>query len=404
MSTMRAVVYDRPEQFEVREVAIPEPGPGEVLLKVVVAGVCGTDLHLHHGEFGPTYPLTPGHEFVGEVVAVGAGSDADLIGHRVVVDNTASCGRCVECRRARPAYCERLVAQGVNAPGGFAEYVVTDADRCFVVDDLDPEVAVLTEPVACVVHGLDILDLAPGSDVLLFGAGPTGLILTSLLGRSGAGRLTVAAPTAAKLELCPRSGRGRDRPGGPQRPRASPRAGCASWPRPASTSSSTPPVPCRCSEQTLRLVRTGGTIFVYGMTAEAAQWPVAPYDIFRRELTIKGSFAQQFSFDRALSALRTGRVDPARPDHAPLRARAVRRRAGGGRRQLGGEIGAGPVTTSPNHRAGDQPLLLLRRSRSGRGADRRGLRDRHRTVRPRPGRPSSRCWRRPPPGWRAPVR
>ena len=61
---------------------------------------------------------------------------------------------------------------------------------------------------------------------------------------------------------------------------------------------------------TLRLIRTGGTIFVYGMTAEAAQWPVAPYDIFRRELTIKGSFAQQFSFDRALGALRTGPVDP----------------------------------------------------------------------------------------------
>ena len=201
MSTMRAVVYDRPEHFEVRDVAIPTPGPGELLLKVVVAGVCGTDLHLHHGEFGPTYPLTPGHEFVGEVVAIGEGSDADLIGHRVVVDNTASCGRCVECRRARPAFCERIVAQGVNAPGGFADCVVTDANRCFVVDDLDPYVAVLTEPVACVVHGLDILDLAPGSDVLLFGTGPTGLILTSLLARSGAGRLTVAAPTAAKLEL-----------------------------------------------------------------------------------------------------------------------------------------------------------------------------------------------------------
>ena len=67
---MRAVVYDRPESFTVRELAIPEPGPGEVRLRVLVAGVCGTDLHLHHGEFGPTYPLTPGHEFVGEVVAV----------------------------------------------------------------------------------------------------------------------------------------------------------------------------------------------------------------------------------------------------------------------------------------------------------------------------------------------
>jgi D-arabinitol dehydrogenase (NADP+) len=241
---------------------------------------------------------------------VGDGVDPGLLGHRVVVDNTASCGRCLECRRARPAYCRQLMAQGVNAPGGFAEQVLTDADRCFVVDDLPPEVAVLAEPVACVVHGLDMLALSPGAEVLLFGAGPTGLILTSLLARSGAGRLTVAAPTAAKLELARVRGADeivpidRGNPGG---------------------------VAARLLEQapdgfdvvidatgapavlatTLELVRTGGTVFVYGMTPEATRWPVAPYDIFRRELTIKGSFAQQFSFDRALTALRTRRVDPA---------------------------------------------------------------------------------------------
>ena len=103
MNTMKAVIYDEPGSFEVREVAVPEPGPGEVLIRVLVAGVCGTDLHLHDGEFGPTYPLTPGHEFVGQVVAVGAGTAADMIGRRFVVDNTGSCGHCVECRRARPA-------------------------------------------------------------------------------------------------------------------------------------------------------------------------------------------------------------------------------------------------------------------------------------------------------------
>jgi D-arabinitol dehydrogenase (NADP+) len=310
MSTMRAVVYDRPEHFEVRDVPVPEPGPGEVLLEVLMAGVCGTDLHLHVGEFGPTYPLTPGHEFVGEVVAVGPDAAGALLGHRVVVDNTASCGRCAECRRARPAYCEHLVAQGVNAPGGFAEYVVTDASRCFVVDDLDPEVAVLTEPTACVVHGLDMLALAPGADVLLFGAGPTGLILTSLLGRSGAGRLTVAAPTAAKLELARARGADeivqldRDRPEQAEdRLRALAPAGFDVVIDATGAPSVLGP--------TLSLTRTGGTVFVYGMTPEATQWPVAPYDIFRRELTIKGSFAQQFSFDRALRALRTGRVDPA---------------------------------------------------------------------------------------------
>jgi D-arabinitol dehydrogenase (NADP+) len=310
MSMMRAVVYDRPEHFEVREVPVPEPGGGEVLLKVLVAGVCGTDLHLHAGEFGPTYPLTPGHEVVGEVVGHGDGVAPDLVGRRVVVDNTASCGRCVECRRARPAYCEHLVAQGVNAPGGFAEYLLTDADRCFVVDDLDPEVAVLAEPVACVVHGLDMLALAPGSDVLLFGAGPTGLILTSLLSRSGAGRLTVAAPTASKLDLARARGADEivqmDRDHVEESERQLRELAPAGFDVVIDATGALPVL-----DLSLRLVRTGGTVFVYGMTAESAQWPVAPYDIFRRELTIKGSFAQQFAFDRALTALRTGRVDPA---------------------------------------------------------------------------------------------
>ena len=308
MTTSRAVVYDRPEHFEVRDVTVPEPRPGEVLLAVEVAGVCGTDLHLHGGEFGPTYPLTPGHEFVGTVVAAGSPADAHLEGHRVVVDNTASCGRCAECRRARPAYCHHLVAQGVNAPGGFAQHVLTDADRCFVVDDLDPEVAVLAEPVACVVHGLDVLALRPGADVLLFGAGPTGLVLTSLLARSGAGRLVVAAPTPAKLALA--QDRGADRT--VRVDRSAPEAGAAELQDLAPDgfdvvidATGAPAV----LEQTLGLTRTGGTVFVYGMTPESARWPLAPYDVFRRELTIKGSFAQQFSFDRALAALRSGRVD-----------------------------------------------------------------------------------------------
>jgi D-arabinitol dehydrogenase (NADP+) len=309
VSTMQAVFYDRPGQFEICELPVLEPGPGEVLIKVGVAGVCGTDLHLHAGEFGPTYPLIPGHEFTGEVVAGGDAPGRSLLGHRVVVDNTASCGRCVECRRARPAYCQHLVAQGVNAPGGFAEYVLTDTDRCFLVDDLDPEVAVLTEPVACVVHGLDVLQLAPGAEVLLFGAGPTGLILTSLLARSGAGRLVVAAPTAAKLALA--SARGADVT--VLLDRTDPAAATAELRDLAPAgfdvvidATGAPPV----LGLSLGLTRTGGTVFVYGMTPEATRWPVSPYDIFRRELTVKGSFAQQFSFDRALTALRSGRVDP----------------------------------------------------------------------------------------------
>jgi D-arabinitol dehydrogenase (NADP+) len=307
MKTMKAVVYDKPAKFEVREVAVPEPGPGEVLIRVLAAGVCGTDLHLHAGEFGPTYPLTPGHEFVGVAVSVGTGVGDDMIGRRFVVDNTGSCGRCVECRRARPAYCHNLVAQGVNAPGGFAEYVVTSGGRCFAVDDLDPETAVFTEPVACVVHGLDVLGLRPGSNVLLFGAGPTGLVLTQLLAASGATELTVAAPTQAKLDLA--RARGADRT--VLVDRDNPAASFEEL-RQAAPDGFDVVIDATGAlvvlAQTLALTRTGGTVFVYGMTPQSAVWPIAPYDIFRRELTIKGSFAQQFSFDRALSALRSSRV------------------------------------------------------------------------------------------------
>jgi D-arabinitol dehydrogenase (NADP+) len=141
-------VYDRPDAFVVKTIPDPSPGPHEVLIKVLAAGVCGTDLHLHHGEFGPTYPLIPGHEVMGEVVECGTEVSNVKVGQRVCVDNTVSCGGCGECRRGKPVFCETLVAHGVNAPGGFAELYVSRADRCFVVDDLANDVAVFAEPTA----------------------------------------------------------------------------------------------------------------------------------------------------------------------------------------------------------------------------------------------------------------
>ena len=304
---MKAIVYDRPGSFAVREVPDPVPGPDEVLIRVLLAGVCGTDLHLHEGEFGPTYPLLPGHEVTGEIVALGAAVTGLRPGQRVVLDNTSACGHCVECRRARPTFCRRAVARGVNAPGGFAELFVSPAANCLAVDDLPSDVAVFAEPTACVVHGLDILGLRAGSDVLLFGAGPTGILLAQMLKRSGAARLTVAAPTQAKLDLL--RSRGADETVRIERGASAPH------PRLRKLApdgfdvvvDATGALPVL--EQTVGLTRTGGTIFVYGMTPEKGRWCVPSYEVFRRELTIKGSFAQQFSIDRSVAALRSGAVD-----------------------------------------------------------------------------------------------
>jgi len=304
---MKAVVYDQPRSFTVTDVAEPHAGPGEVRLRIVLAGVCGTDGHLHQGEFDPVYPLTPGHEIVGEVDEVGEGVTEVRAGQRVCLDNMQACGMCTSCRRARPQYCASLVAQGVNAPGGFAQYIVAPAGKCHPVDDLPAEVAVLAEPTACVMHGLDLLDLRPGSDVLVFGAGPTGQVLAQLLRYVGASRVTVAAPTAFKLEVAKRHGADET----VQVDRADPDASTKQLRELAPDgfdvvvdATGTVAVLSRC----VSLTRDGGTVFVYGMTEEAAELTVSPYEIFRRELVLKGSFSQAYSFDRAIAALRGGRV------------------------------------------------------------------------------------------------
>jgi D-arabinitol dehydrogenase (NADP+) len=304
---MQAALYDRPRELRLAEVSDPMPGPGEVRLRSRVTGVCGTDVHLHDGEFFPVYPLIPGHEVIGEVDMLGEQAEGLAIGQLVALDNMLTCGLCDKCRQGRPNYCRHLRALGVTDPGGFAEYLVAPAAKCYPVDDLDLDTAVLTEPVACAIHGLDVLAMRPGSDVLVLGAGPSGLILTQLLRQSGAGRLTVAAPTEAKLELAHHFGADGTVRIGREHPDAG--AGALSDLAPEGFDIVIDATGALgVLNRALGMVRDGGTLFVYGMADKAARLPVSPYDVFRRELTIKGSFAQCFSFDRAVLALRHGRV------------------------------------------------------------------------------------------------
>jgi len=304
---VKAIVYQAPRQFSVTSVPAPEPARGEVRLRVEIAGMCGTDLHIHDGGFFSRYPLTPGHEIVGRVDALGDAVTGLGIGDRVAADNTVLCGRCAPCRRDQPLFCENFYSLGVNGPGAFAEHVVVLAEKCFPAGDLDPRTAVMTEPTACAVHGMDVLGLRPGSDVLLFGAGPTGLVLAQLLVHGGAASVTVAAPTEFKLALA----RGYGVDATVQIDRAHPGASVEALRARApqgygvvieATGAS------QVAELCVPLTRDGGTVLLYGMADERATVPVHPYEVFRRELTIKGSFAQTHCFDRALGMLRSGRV------------------------------------------------------------------------------------------------
>ena len=121
---MRTAVIEKPGEIQVGNVDDPTPGSSEIVVQVGACGICGTDLHIADGEFPPTpYPIVPGHEFSGEVVATGSGVENIPEGSRVAIDPSLFCGHCHFCRRGRGNLCENWGAIGDTVNGGFAEYV-----------------------------------------------------------------------------------------------------------------------------------------------------------------------------------------------------------------------------------------------------------------------------------------
>lgn len=304
---MRAVVYREPENFTVEEIEDRPLGADEVRVKNVIVGICGTDQHLHVGEFGPRYPLTPGHEIAGEIIEVGSNVEGLQVGDRVVVDNTIYCMICDDCKRGDFNFCQNGVALGVQAPGGFAEHTVAAASKTYPVGDLSWEAAALVEPTACVVHGLDVLALKPGQNVLITGAGPTSQILAQLVVHGGAASVTMAAPTQYKLDLAKNHGvnntvlldRGDFTASKDELDAIAPYGFDVVIEATGVTG---------IQQHILPHVRSGGTLMIYGMASEAATISLHPYEIFRREINIKGSFAQSYEFARAIDLLRAGKV------------------------------------------------------------------------------------------------
>jgi len=180
------------EKIEVRETPVPSPGPGEVLLRVRVCGICGSDLHVYRGELPIPPTISLGHEFAGEVVESGDGVEGFAPGRRVVVEPLRTCRECDYCRTGNHQLCPRRVLLGTFAPGGLAEYVAVPAYTLYpLLDGLDFELGALVEPLAVVVHGLHLVDLSRGDRVVVLGCGTIG-VMTALAARAlGAAEVTV---------------------------------------------------------------------------------------------------------------------------------------------------------------------------------------------------------------------
>ncbi len=289
---MKAIVYHSPGEYAYEDVPDPKPKDDEVVLAVKSCGLCRTDMHIHKGHFLSEFPLINGHEFTGEVVEVGKAAQGIKVGDRAVVDNTELCGHCFHCRRDEPLYCENFISHGCNVAGGFADFVAVKAEKVFPIGGISYREAIMAEPIACAMHGMDVIGIKPGSEVLLFGAGPTGLILAQLAKLNGAVHLTVAAPAGQKLDLAKKLGADEIVPIDRDDFSKSKTDILASQPRGFDTVIEATGV-ARLFSEAVDLTRTGGQLIAYGVYPEGELVEVSPEQIFRRELTIKGSKASR---------------------------------------------------------------------------------------------------------------
>jgi 2-desacetyl-2-hydroxyethyl bacteriochlorophyllide A dehydrogenase len=206
--TNRRVVVHSIDDITIEHTGIPEVGPGEVLIRNTVVGICGSDLHAAHGRHPfIDLPMRPGHEVVGVVARTGAGVDPVLVGSRIVIEPNLACGKCPQCVEGRYNICATLEVFGCQTPGGMSDYSVIAADRVVVLpNDLEDRWAALIEPAATPVHAVRRAGDLRGRSILVIGAGPIGLFVLLAARAAGATRVVVADLIASKRALAERLG------------------------------------------------------------------------------------------------------------------------------------------------------------------------------------------------------
>ncbi|MEU1408584.1 zinc-dependent alcohol dehydrogenase family protein [Streptomyces sp. NPDC005728] len=297
---MRAVVVHTPGHYEVTTVTDPTPGPGEVIVAPAAVGICGTDLHIVQGEFAPTpYPIIPGHEFTGEVVALGAGVTGLRTGEQVAVDPSMFCGACHYCANGRGNLCENWGAIGDTVDGAMAEYVKVPAANCYRLPaSIEVAQGALIEPLSCAMRGFDVLPRRLGDHYLIYGAGTMGLMMLQLARNAGAASLSVVDINTDRLKVAERLGADAtavsaaelDRPQG--------------WETVIDCTGVVPVI-----EDGLGRVRRGGTFQQFGVAPSAATASFSPFRVYNDEITIVGSMAVLHTFGRAVDLMARGVID-----------------------------------------------------------------------------------------------
>ena len=203
---MDALVKAKPEKgLVLQKMPVPEPGPGEVLIKIHKTAICGTDVHIYDWNAWSQEHVKPpqiiGHEYVGEVAAMGAGVSGLYLGQRVSGEGHITCGRCRNCHNGNIQWCKDTNSVGVDRDGAFAEYLCIPQSNVIPMDpSLDEDVVAMFDAVGNATHTALMWNLV-GEDVLITGAGPIGIIAGGICKYAGARRVVITDLNDYRLEL-----------------------------------------------------------------------------------------------------------------------------------------------------------------------------------------------------------
>ena len=309
---MKGTFFLGNRKFEVREMSFGCPGPHEVFVRNMAAGICGTDVHIYFGEKGATDvnpPVVLGHEYSGIVEAVGDGVTAVKVGDCVTIDPNIYCGKCYHCRKGNKQFCDHMTAVGVNMDGGFAHYSMVPEAQVFKMNPaVGFEAMAMAEPLACCVHGIEQVDIRSGDYVAVVGGGAIGLLMVQLAKLRGASTVILSEPVAARREVGLQVG-----------------ADYAIDPLASDpleqvrnlTGRQGVDVVIECvgkvfaTQQSFDLADRGGRILLFSVPSPDAKFDMPLIDVFKKELKIYGSFVNPDSHQQAVDLINAGRIQTA---------------------------------------------------------------------------------------------
>lgn len=306
---MKASRFLGNKTFAVTDLPTPHAGPGELVLRNQVCGVCGTDVHIYHGEPGSADvnpPVVLGHEYSGEVVEVGEGVTGFAMGDHVTVDPNIYCGHCAYCQNGKKQLCPSMEAIGVTRDGGFAQYSRIPASQAFKLEPTVPwEAAAMAEPLACCLHGIDLAGIQVGDKVCVVGGGAIGLLMVQLAKLSGASQIVLSEPNEKRRQVGLQLGA--NAAIDPTRPDAQEAF--------AQVLDGGANVVIECVgnvpavKSAFQFAGKGATVLLFSVPKVDATFDLPLFDVYKKELTIKGSFVNPDTHARAVALINSGKVD-----------------------------------------------------------------------------------------------